>query len=139
MILRRPPPTTGVFSASPGPAAAPTPSRHFPHTGRTSHHDHIISQRRQHQQAPPTRCPLLAACHLTIARRSLVIPAKQPCEYGGLIHTGSRATGCLPGPPGELVPGRQGTRVLRAEDAEHGQQRGELVTGPGRVPRPPIQ
>ena len=44
----------------------------------------------------------------------------------------------LPGPAGEVGAGGQGVRVLRAEDPlEHGQQRGELVPGPGRIPRLP--
>jgi hypothetical protein len=44
----------------------------------------------------------------------------------------------LLGPAGELVAGAQGVRVLRAEDSlAGGQQRGELVPCPGRIPRPP--
>ena len=42
---------------------------------------------------------------------------------------------CLPGPVGEFVAGSQGARVLRALDPlADGQQRGELVAGPGRIP-----
>ena len=45
---------------------------------------------------------------------------------------------CLPGPVGEAAPGGQGVRVLGAQHPlTDGQQRGELVAGPGRIPLSP--
>ena len=45
----------------------------------------------------------------------------------------------LLGPAGEVVAAAKGGRVLRAEDpAIHGQQRGVLVLGGGRIPASPV-
>ncbi len=44
----------------------------------------------------------------------------------------------LPGPVGEALADDQGPRVLGAQDTlDDGQQRGQLVAGPGRIPRLP--
>ena len=52
-----------------------------------------------------------------------------------LIHVGSGAIFCLPGPVGEVGTGGQGVRVLGAQDPlADGQQRGVLVAGGGAEP-----
>ena len=56
----------------------------------------------------------------------------------GVDRTPSQAAPRLLGPADELVPGDQGARVLGAQDPlADGQQVGELVAGPGRIPRLP--
>ena len=62
------------------------------------------------------------------------------CEEtsGSLIHGGSGAAACLPGPASETGPGVQGVPVLGAEDQlNHGHQRRELVAGTGWIARLP--
>ena len=55
-----------------------------------------------------------------------------------LIHSEMGTASCPPSPAGQVVPGGQGLRVLGAQDPLiDGQQRGELVAGPGRIPRLP--
>ncbi len=54
------------------------------------------------------------------------------CEEtsGSLIHGGSGAAACLPGPAGKVGPGVPGVWVLWAEDPlGHAHQRRELVAG----------
>ena len=60
-------------------------------------------------------------------------------QRGELVPSAGRVSR-LPGPSGEVVPGDQGVRALRAQDPlAHGQQRGGQVPGGGRVPAIPVQ
>ena len=56
-------------------------------------------------------------------------------QRGELVPGGGRVPGS-PGPVGQVEPGHQGIRGVRAEDAlADAEQRGELVPGGGRVSR----